>query len=273
MPSLDTRTLNGITGDDVKTYTENGAICLRKMFSARSIELMCASVDKRIKNPGPMRHEFSRSGKVGRFFDDNFLWTSDDNFKNFVFNSPAALIAAKLMGSSKVNIFFDQLLVKEPGASDPTPWHQDKPFWPVDGWQLCSIWLALDPVTKESGAVEYVKGSHKWGQQYLAETFKGKGCYKSDLPKIPDIEAMRGDLEIMQWELAPGDCVVHHALTIHGAPGNLTQAMRRRGLITRWAGDDARYSPLPDIQPLLYEPGIPNGAPLDCELFPQIWPR
>src|SRR5437773_2588191 len=29
--------------------------------------------------------------------------------------------------------------------------HHDMPYWPLTGWQICTIWLALDPVTKESG--------------------------------------------------------------------------------------------------------------------------
>jgi ectoine hydroxylase-related dioxygenase (phytanoyl-CoA dioxygenase family) len=56
-----------------------------------------------------------------------------------------------------VNIFYDQLLIKEPGTVKRTPWHHDMPSWPLAGWQVCTIWLALDPVTEESGAVEYVR--------------------------------------------------------------------------------------------------------------------
>ena len=64
--------------------------------------------------------------------------------------------------------------------------------------------------------MEYVKGSHKWGKRYRSRTFTDKDIDEENLPEVPDIEAMRGELEILQWELEPGDCVVHHALTLHG---------------------------------------------------------
>jgi hypothetical protein len=42
------------------------------------------------------------------------MWTYNAAFKQFVFESPAARIAARMMRANKVNIFYDQLLIKEP---------------------------------------------------------------------------------------------------------------------------------------------------------------
>lgn len=46
---------------------------------------------------------------------------------------------------------------------------------------------------------------------------------------------------------------------------------RRRAYVTRWAGDDTVYYPRPDIQPMISEPDIPEGAPLDSKLWPVVW--
>ena len=46
---------------------------------------------------------------------------------------------------------------------------------------------------------------------------------------MPDIEAERDQHDILAWEMEPGDVLIHHSLTVHWAPGNLT-AGRRRGL-------------------------------------------
>ena len=35
-----------------------------------------------------------------------------------------------MMGCRRVNFFFDQLIVKEPGTAQRTPWHQDLPYGP-----------------------------------------------------------------------------------------------------------------------------------------------
>jgi len=70
-------------------------------------------------------------------------------------------LAGRVMDATRVNFFYDQLLVKEPGTSARTPWHQDQPYWAVSGRQVSSVWLTLDPVPEEV-SVEYVCGSHRW---------------------------------------------------------------------------------------------------------------
>ena len=70
-------------------------------------------------------------------------------------------------------------------------------------------------------------------------------------------------------ELAP---TVHQALAVHGAPGNRRSDRRRRAYIQRWCGDDVTWDPRPNIQPMLRDPGLKPGDPMQCELFPQAWP-
>jgi ectoine hydroxylase-related dioxygenase (phytanoyl-CoA dioxygenase family) len=259
-----------VTDEDVAAFCANGAVCLRRVFRPEWVERMRAAMDERIGRPGTMRRDFSTDKK---FFDETFIWVDHPSFRDFVFHSPAGLVARTLLRAASVNLLFDQILVKEPGASDRTPWHNDLPYWPVSGDQVASVWFALDPVTRDNGAVEYVKGSHRWNQGFLPRSFYGDRRYRADLPEIPDIDAMRDRLEFLQWEMEPGDCLVHHGLTVHGAPGNQTATARRRALVSRWCGENVRYDPRPNIQPMLRDPGIPSGAPLDSDLFPRVWPR
>jgi ectoine hydroxylase-related dioxygenase (phytanoyl-CoA dioxygenase family) len=70
--------------------------------------------------------------------------------------------------------------------------------------------------------------------------------------------------------MVPGDCTIHHGLTVHGAPGNSSSRVRRRAYITRWAGEDVTYNPRPNLQRMLRDPGIEAGQRLDCDLFPVV---
>ena len=132
------------------------------------------------------------------------------------------------------------------------------------------MWLALDPVRAESGAVEYVKGSHKWGTNYRPATFSGSHEYSKDLPEMLDIEDMRDELEFIQFEMEPGDCTVHQGLIVHGASGNHSSTNRRRAYVSRWAGDDVVFDLRDGIQEMPPMPDIPNGSPIDSELWPRI---
>jgi ectoine hydroxylase-related dioxygenase (phytanoyl-CoA dioxygenase family) len=266
--------LRAITGDEVRCYREDGIVLLRGLFDACWVEHLRPLVDQDMAAPGPLHLELEHSGagpSGGRFFFDTFLWPRLPGFRRFVHESPAAAIVGALMGASKVNVFFDQLLIKEPGTAERTPWHHDLPYWPIEGEQVCTLWLALDRVSADSGAVEYVRGSHRWGERYNPPAFAGDDRYRTGLPKVPDFEARRAELDIVQFELEPGDCTVHHALLVHGAPGNARTDRRRRAYVTRWAGDGVVYAPRENIMPILEDPGIPAGAPIDSALWPVIW--
>ncbi len=91
--------------------------------------------------------------------------------------------------------------------------------------------------------------------------------------RLPNLDAMRDELDIVRFDLEPGDCTVYHGLKLHGAPGNAHAERRRRAYVTRWGGDGVTYDPRDGTQPMLHDPGINSGDELDCELWPVVWQR
>lgn len=267
------RPIRDISQAEIQSYQEDGIVCLRGFFDADWVARMREAAELSLDNPTEMAIEMATTqGKSGRFFFDTFVWRHNPICRDFIYNSPAAELAAQIMQTDKLNIFFDQWLIKEPGTDVPTPWHHDLPYWPVDGSQIATIWLALDPVDLASGAVEYVKGSHLWGQRYRAKSFGGTVDYSEDLPEIPDIDLARDQYDIVHFDLEPGDCTVHHALSVHGASGNSRTDHRRRAYVTRWAGADATFHPV-DVRHMPALPDIAAGGPLDSDLWPVILQR
>jgi ectoine hydroxylase-related dioxygenase (phytanoyl-CoA dioxygenase family) len=218
-----------------------------------------------------MAKDYTAPGSPGRFFGDYCNWRRIPQYHDFLFNSPAAAIAASLMCSRKVNLFHEHVLVKEPGTLEPTPWHHDQPYWTVEGSQVCSVWLSLDPVPRQT-CVQFVAGSHQWGRWFRPRRFVDASHYEmNEFEPTPDIDANPNEYKLIGWDLSPGDCVVFHGLTLHGAPGNPLSS-RRRALSARWTGDDAVFvlrrgvmsPPPPDDAP-------PVGSPMDSDVFPIVW--
>jgi ectoine hydroxylase-related dioxygenase (phytanoyl-CoA dioxygenase family) len=215
--------------------------------------------------------------ETGKFYSNVFMSGNDADFLAFRNESPAAEIGASLMEVNKVRFWYDQLFIKEPTTVAPTYWHHDLPFWPFQGDHLVSIWLALTPVTTESSGLQYIKGSHKWGKFYRAETQdKDPAFTNPDLEPCPDFWEQQDDpsLTFLEWDLEPGDCICHHPLVVHGAGPNKSQTQRRIGLSIRFFGDDARYDPRPYTVRLPAEPACaPGEYPADDKMFPVIWER
>lgn len=260
-----------ITQDEIETFQRDGIVCLRGLFDADWVAHLREWVDHAKASPSRLAKNINEVGATGSFSSDTFLSHHHEGFRRAVFEAPGARVAGALMGAAKINLIFDQMLVKEPGASTRTLWHHDGTYWPVAGDQIATLWVALDDVSPETGAVEYIKGSHKWGKRFLAVSFDPNQKYDEDLPPVPDIDAERDKHDIVQFTMAPGDCTLHHALTVHGAPGNASAQQRRRAYVQRWAGDDVTYNPRPNLQRMLRDPEISSGAPLDSDLFPVVW--
>jgi len=262
---------NGI----VKQFQEDGVAVLRQVISPDWIETLRRGLDRNIAEPGKYRREYSPEGASGHFFGDYCNWSRIAEYEDFARNSPAADLAAALMGSKKVNLFHEHVVVKEPGTAERTPWHHDQPYYCVDGNDTVSLWIPLDPVAKENG-VEFIRGSHRWGKWYTPTKFTGVDYERGDdgSETIPDIEADRDSYDIVSFGLEPGDCVAFNFKTVHGAAGNSSAGTRRRAISFRWTGDDARFAirpgemspPFPEFDLCTHKP----GDVLDSALFPVV---
>ena len=92
-----------------------------------------------------------------------------------------------------------------------------------------------------------------------------------------DMEAIRRELNDQQWhqlqnpvpcELAAGEAVFHHPLTVHGSRANRT-AIPRRAVVVNVVADGTRSD---SDEPLLAGvPPVPRGAPLDGQFFPLLF--
>lgn len=265
-----------ITERDIATYESEGVVCVRRAFAPEWIRLAAEGIEKDIASPGPLHTMQNAPGEPGYFLTDFCMAQRLPEFRTFVYDSPAGEIAARLMRSTRTNFFYDGIWVKDRGTPKRTRWHQDQPYYPVDGEHMCIIWLPLDPIGKDV-CLELIRGSHKWNRWFQPElTRSGKDLYPANtvFERMPDIQADRSAYDIVTFDLEPGDCIAFHGMVVHGAPGNARQEHRRRALTTVWLGDDAVFTERPGpVRPRFEGHGLKPGDPMDSPYFPRIWPR
>ncbi|MFS8184057.1 phytanoyl-CoA dioxygenase family protein [Pseudovibrio denitrificans] len=260
-----------ITQEHIDTYQREGVVLIKGLFKDH-IDLIRAGIERNMTEPGEYAAENLKEGEGGRFFDDYCNWQRIPEFVEVVNNSPAAEVAADLMQSQTVQMFHDHVLVKEPGTSKATPWHQDGPYYFVQGQQTVSFWSPMDPVT--DATLRSVAGSHLWEKPVLPirwlseENFYGDSDEYMPIPD-PDAEGM----PIREWEMEPGDAVAFNYYTLHGARGNTTDK-RRRAFSLRLLGDDARYIERPGrTSPPFPGHDMKPGQILREDWFPIIYKR
>lgn len=269
---MTSRLIRPITDDEVEEFEQVGAICLRGAFDPEWVRRIRTAIDRVLADPGPIRIE-QEGGDGGRLAVETYVWRRDPDFRAYVFESPAAAIAARLMRSSQVNLLFDQMIVKEPQTPTPTSWHQDGPNWPIHGTQAVSLWMALDDVDQDSGAMRYAAGSHE-GPAFASSTnfvrhIRPDAKNTSGDP-CPDFDQPEYGARIVGWDVQPGDVLVHHMWTAHAANGNTSPDRRRRAHTTRWCGSSARFQEGFYKLRMPFEHTLKDGDPLASEWFPTV---
>ncbi|XP_035681378.1 probable phytanoyl-CoA dioxygenase isoform X1 [Branchiostoma floridae] len=263
----------------LREYRENGAVCLRNVFSADWVDKVRKGIEKNKAHPSRYSESLVGEGGPGAYFNDYCNWRSIPEFQDFVYNSPAAHIAAQLMDSRTAIFYHEHVLTKDPGTYKTTPWHHDQSYYPVDGDKVCSIWMPVDPVPMET-CVQFVRGSQGWGWFYprkfattLNYSLTGGDTGSKTFRDVPDIDGDRNKYDILTWDVQPGDCIVFHMKTLHGAPANPSLSLRRRVVSTRWVGDDAVLAERPwEVSPPITG-GLTYGDKMACDTFPLIWKR
>jgi len=218
-------------------YRRDGVIHIPQVIHPEWLALIAEGMRRNLFNLGHnsvLLHE----GEPGEYLVDNCNYFVNPEYRHVLRYSPMADIMQYLLDTRELRLFYDQVFIKLGGNNRPTYWHQDYPYWLLEGTQLGSIWLSLDPVTKEQ-ALEFVRGSHL-GTQYGATTFNPDDPTEPafpSLPRIPDIEAEREKWDIVSFATEPGDVIALHPGVLHGGGGTST-GRRRRTMTNRFFGDD-----------------------------------
>ncbi len=253
-------------------FARDGAACVRGAFTPEHITMAERAIEANLAALSPLAKRASADDD-GAFVEDFCNWNRLPQMERFIRESPAAVVAAELMGSSTVRLYHDHVLVKEPGTRQRTPWHQDQPYYNVEGRQNASMWFPVDPVDRSS-TLEFVAGTHR-GPWYMPRTFlddRAAWFPEGALAEMPDFEADPERWSVIGWELEPGDAVFFDMLTVHGS-GGVSGPGRRRVLSIRFLGDDMVHAPRDwDTSPPFrgLEAELPSGVPMDHPLFPLL---
>lgn len=262
--------------EKVRSFTQDGVVHVPGVVEVALIDEVLELASRQLVNPGPWTTDTGDEPSPGRFFTTRYLWQDDPVVQRFAFESGVAGLAATCMGSSKVRLYCDHLLIKEAGTKVATPWHQDIPYWPFLGKSICSVWVACSTATVEESSLEFIRGSHLWEKYFAAEPFEEEGGWTEESigEPIPEVEATRSEYDIIGFDVEPGDAIVFSSWIVHSARGNNGNT-RRVAMSTRWLGDNTTWHPHPGCDPTVTQSDTtvkPGDYLDDDERFPIGWP-
>jgi hypothetical protein len=254
---------------EIDRFWKDGVIILRNFYSQKWVWMVKGALDEICGLDG------AASDAPGEpcFRSDAYTWHANDRVRDFSLFAPTAHVVRQVLRSQRINLFCDQIFVKQARNGERTPWHHDFTFFPLSGNQIASVWTSIDPVRTEESALEFVVGSHLWPQRFRPLGVGGIVKSVAPLAPTPDFDAERDGYEIASWDMQPGDAVLFHALTLHGSRGKPAGSLNRRAIATRWCGDDVRYTPTGKELQVAWPHGLGEGDAIGGPIFPQVLPE
>ena len=280
---MNSELLRQISTEEIDIYHRDGVVPLRDMFDKDWIELLIKGLNVNCESPTERSRIWDKDDAGHTMFYDTLAWKEIEEYKKFIFDSPAAQICGQLMKAKAVHYFFDAVFVRSPGTKFETPWHQDEPYWSIEGYDACTLWMPLVPV-KQKNCLSFVPGSHLFKSVFNQKNFgelTGNPKDQVDFSKVanqefPDINSDPERFGVVSWELQPGDCIAFNGRTMHGGSGKLDSDTSLKVFTTKWMGDDVRikfrnYGMDPDFSSVMVKKGLKSGDRPSTDMYPLVW--
>lgn len=117
----------------------------------------------------------------------------------------------------------NQIYFREAGDGDQFAWHQDIVFreprnrFPGVETGYLQTYIAIDDITLENGAVEFIEGSHLEGEQNITSSRNVTKMLRT---------FKRGGLKGKKYTAKAGSVLLWSVLTVHGSESNISDSNR-----------------------------------------------
>lgn len=226
------QTTGRLTAEQVAFYNKEGFIVYNdKVFSdAEFADLKNHFEDKLAAWPNDKRPE---AMDVPHFTDPKlFRWLLSD----------AALDLVEPILGPDIALFSSHFICKTAGDGRRVPWHEDSAYWntliqPAD---IVTIWLAIDPSTRENGCMYVIPQTHNTGRKGYSE-YEDVDT-EQNVFHLEIVPGQRTEKKGVPCILEPNECSLHDARTMHGSAAN-TSNLRRCGYTMRYMKTSAKINP------------------------------
>lgn len=132
-----------------------------------------------------------------------------------------------------IALFSSHFICKPKGNGQRVPWHEDSHYWinMIDPMEVVTVWIAIDPSTKENGCMNIIPRTHTTGKQGFSDyddVEPGTAVFADEIKAV-----QRDPSKAIPIEIQPNQCSLHDGRIIHGSAPN-TSDIRRCGYTMRY---------------------------------------
>ena len=211
-------------------YQRDGVVRIREFFSTDTVAEISAELARYIRDDLSSKPKDARTLEADGKTIRN-LWRLEqynEYFKELGQRREMTELVAALVQGEPV-LTGVETFSKPARIGSAVPYHQDNAYFCQTPPDMLTVWVAMDSVTVENGAVYFIKGSHKYGMLPSKPSgVTGNSIGLAATPATPKSEQFCATL-------AAGDATIHHCEIVHHSNENLTE-QSRLGLLFVYRG-------------------------------------
>jgi hypothetical protein len=216
-----------LTSEQLEHYRREGYIIYKRpVFSEQKFDMLRFHFNEKVANlPSHVRPE---SMDVPHFTDTKLF--------DWLFSEEVLDLVEPILGPD-IALFSSHFICKPKGDGKRVPWHEDSAYWKgiLDPMEVVTVWLAIDPSTKENGCMYVIPRTHGHGFSDYGPVDPTKNVFKNEI-----LPSQRDDSKAIACELAPNECSLHNAKLMHGSEPN-TSNIRRCGYTMRYISTAVKF--------------------------------
>ena len=203
-----------ITDVEIRSYRKDGYVLVKGMFDNEEIGLLGrAAREDRVLD----QHSFSRADGEGGTVRLSLWNHPTDTIYGMFARCESIVDSAEKLLEGEVYHYHSKMIMKDAKVGGAWTWHQDYGYWYQNGVLfplLTSVYIAVDPSTKQNGCLQVIKGSHELGRIEHVLTGEQAGA---DHDRVQEILKR---LDLVYLEMEPGDALFFHPNLLHRSDQN-----------------------------------------------------
>ncbi|HIE96703.1 MAG TPA: phytanoyl-CoA dioxygenase family protein [Planctomycetes bacterium] len=235
-----------LTSEQLSQYDKDGFLMRRGLFDAEEIRRLryAAKTDQALS-----AHAFARGDGEGGSVK-LALWNhADDSVYGLFARCRRMTDAAEQILRDEPYHYHTKMIMKDAVTGGAWAWHQDYGYWYHNGMlspNVVSVFIAVDPATRENGCLQVVRGSHRLGR---IDHIKVDDQVGADQDRV---DAILQCHELIYAEMQPGDAVFFHGNLLHRSDQNHSSKPRWSMVCCYNARSNSPYceGPHPQYTPL-----------------------
>lgn len=203
-----------LSSKQMDEFQKKGRVKVPGMFEVDEIMLLrqSAKADNALD-----KHSFGRSdGEGGKV--RLALWNHPGEGIYGMFARCRRVVRSmELLLGGKVYHYHSKMIMKDAKVGGAWTWHQDYGYWYQNGClfpHMASLFIAVDPSTRENGCLQVIAGSHECGRMDHTLTGDQAGADKER------VDELLARLPLEYVEMAPGDGLFFHGNLLHRSDQN-----------------------------------------------------